>query len=294
MHLSALLFGVLYFAVTQQPVASPDSITLSTCQIVLNDKLDLPAQEAGIIREIRIKEGDMVRIGDALVLLDDDLPLQQVKVAAAELEVAKFQAENKIPRLYAAETLKVAKAEYALSEEANRKVRGAVPPAMVNQLRLKITEAELSIEKADQDTEIAKKQVNVSEAKLEAAKIALKHRSLSSTLNGQVREIKKFVGEWVTNGETVLQVVQMDILRVQGRVKPSEASPAELLGRTAVIKVPLARGHVESVQGKIVFVDPVVEADGMFVVRAEITNPVEKGQYLLRKGMSAVMTIDLR
>jgi multidrug resistance efflux pump len=128
---------------------------------------------------------------------------------------------------------------------------------------------------------------------LEAAKIALKHRALCSPLNGQVREIKKYVGEWVANGETVLQVVQMDVLRVQGRMKPSEASPAELLGRMAVIKVPL-RGRVESVQGKIVFVDPVVGADGMFWVRAEITNPVQNGQYLLRPGMPAEMTIDLR
>ena len=60
MHLSALLFGVIYLAVAQQPAALPDTVTLKGCQINLNDQVDIPSQEGCVIRELLVKEGDIV------------------------------------------------------------------------------------------------------------------------------------------------------------------------------------------------------------------------------------------
>ena len=55
-----------------------------------------------------------------------------------------------------------------------------------------------------------------------------------------------------------------------------------------------ARGRNETFKGDIVFVDPMVEADGQYLVRALIKNREENGQWLLRPGMDAEMTIQLK
>jgi multidrug efflux pump subunit AcrA (membrane-fusion protein) len=102
------------------------------------------------------------------------------------------------------------------------------------------------------------------------------------------------VGEWVQAGEPVLHVVQVNRLRVQGNLKISDYAPKEVMDRPVTVKVVFARGRTETFNGKIVFVDPVVEAEGDYVVRALVNNREENGQWLLRPGMDAEMTIQLK
>jgi len=52
MHLSALLCGVIYFAVAQQRRPCPNSVTVDNCIIFLDEEAKVPAQEAGVIEKI--------------------------------------------------------------------------------------------------------------------------------------------------------------------------------------------------------------------------------------------------
>jgi multidrug efflux pump subunit AcrA (membrane-fusion protein) len=271
----------------------PDSVT-ETCQINLNDEVELPAQEGGVIKEILVKEGQNVKVGEKLVQIDDDIPQQQLNVAKAELIAAEEKASNPIPKLYSEASLAVANAEYKVSEEANRKVKDSVPFVVLNKLYLQCKEASLSIEKAVMDTRIAEKERDVKKAQLAAAKASLEHRQLRSTLDGQVQKIKSHVGEWLQTGQTVLCIVQMDVLRAEVFLKPSEYAPAEVIQRPVTISADLARGRSVTFPGQIVFVDPKIRPDGKYLVRAEVTNRKENDQWLLRPGMKAQMTIKLK
>jgi multidrug efflux pump subunit AcrA (membrane-fusion protein) len=294
MHLNALLFGVICFAVAQQPADLPNTVTLDGCSINLNDQVEVPAQEGGVIKKIFVKEGQKVKQDEPLVQIDDSIPQQQVNVAEAEFNAAKEQAENKVPRKYAVASLKVAQAELEVNLEANRRVKGTVPQVNINKLELECKQMELSIEKADTDIHIAIKQMDVKKAQLDAAEVSMGHRLLTSSLNGDVREVKRHVGEWVQPGETVVHVVQMNLLRTDGLLKASEYTPAEVVNRPVTVEVQLARLRTEKFQGHIVFVDPMIRPNGAYVVRAEIENREENGQWLLRPGMTAKMTIKLK
>ena len=69
------------------------------------------------------------------------------------------------------------------------------------------------------------------------------------------------------------------------------------------LKVPEDRGDIAftdavrgdvTFPGRIVFVSPIVEAGPQFLVRAEVVNRLEDGQWLLRPGLNAEMIIQLK
>jgi macrolide-specific efflux system membrane fusion protein len=100
-------------------------------------------------------------------------------------------------------------------------------------------------------------------------------------------------GEWVEPGNEVLRLVRLDRLRIEGFLNASDFSPSEVSNRPVRVTVELARGRKETFQGKIVFVNPLVQAGGVYRVWAEVVNRMENNQWLLRPGLLAEMTIDV-
>jgi len=92
----------------------------------------------------------------------------------------------------------------------------------------------------------------------------------------------------------VVHLIQVSRLRVEGFVEQQEVGPAEVGDRNVAVVVQLERGRQERFTGKVVFVDPRVQADGKYRVWAEVENRQENGTWLLRPGLKAHMTIFLR
>ena len=190
-------------------------------------------------------------------------------MAKFKLDVAQEQAKSTINVDYAKAAAAVAEAVCQGDADANNKVPNAVPRALVNQHLLEHRAAVLSIEKAQMEFRIAGLQAKVSDAELAQATEKVEHRSIKSPLTGQVQKINRHVGEWVQPGKALLHLVQVNQLRVQGTLKISEFAE-EVMGRPVTISVVFARGRNESFTGEIVFVDPMVEADGQYLIRALI------------------------
>ncbi len=296
MHLSALLYGVIYFAVAQQPAVSPDSVTLDNCIIFLDEEAKVPAQEGGVIDKLYVQEGQTVKSKEPLVQIDDSIPRQQVNVAIAEWNAAKVKAENQVPRDYAIASREVAYQKLKIDRDANRRVPGTVPAVQIKETELECTQMELSIKKAEMDTKVAEKETDVKKAQLDAAQTALKHRLLLSPLagDGLVRKIYRHVGEWVQNGEPVVHLVRMDRLRVEGSLLAAKISPSEVIGKAVEVEVELARGRTVKFTGNIVFIDPIITTGGEYLVRALVENREENRQWILHPGMTARMTIRLQ
>lgn len=291
----SVTFICFLFAVAAQPSGGmPTSVTLNNCLVALDEEAEVPAQEPGVLQTLPVKEGQQVKAGELLAKIDDILPQAEQRVASFKLGVAKEQANSDINVRYAKAAAKVAENTCLRDEDINKRQQSSVPQATVQQHLLEHRAAVLSIEKSEMEQRIAALQVKVSQAELDAAGEKVQRRQIISPLDGQVRKTYRHVGEWVQPSDPVLHVVRVNRLRVEGFVNISKFAPEEVDGRPVTIKVPFARGRTETFSGKIVFVDPLVQAGGEYLVRALIQNREENGQWLLRAGMDAEMTIQLK
>jgi multidrug resistance efflux pump len=278
--------------------ALPSSATvaqLGKCLVSLIDEAQVPAQEAGVLHDVKVREGDEVKAGDELAQIDDTKTKMEVRVANAKLEAAKAKADDPIGEIYATATYKVARQELAVSEDANRRVRGVVPEVEMQKLGLKVEESRLSIEKAKLDRRVATQDANVALAEVDAAKENINRRKIRSPLDGVVVERNRHKGEWVQPGDTVFHVVRMDRLWVEGYASAKDFNAGQIAGQPVKVSITLARGQEVSLDGKVVFVKPIVLAGGGFLVRAEVENRKDAGGFwLLSPGLSAKMAIELK
>ena len=106
---------------------------------------------------------------------------------------------------------------------------------------------------------------------LQRAKAALNRRHIKSRINGVVVKVNKHEGEWVQAGETVVRIVQMDRLRVEGDIDGRKYARHEVIGRPVKITVNLTGGGQETVAGKIVYASSIIEATNTPSVRKSTT-----------------------
>jgi hypothetical protein len=92
----------------------------------------------------------------------------------------------------------------------------------------------------------------------------------------------------------VVQIVRVDRLRVEGFVSADQYSPAEIDERPVLVEAVLAHGEKVQFQGKIVFVSPIDQPGGEYLVWAEVDNRQAGGHWLLRPGTTATMTIETK
>ena len=142
--------------------------------------------------------------------------------------------------------------------------------------------------------EIAVLQAKVSEANLAAAKEHIVRREIKAPWAGAVANVIRHTGDWVQPGDPVLRLVRMDKLRVKSRLSVANHAPHHVIGQPVSVVVNLARGQSATFQGKVIGVSPLVQTDDTFLVWAEVENRKENGYWLLRDGMRAVMTIQMK
>ena len=172
-------------------------MTLGNCLLSLSEEAQVPAQEAGVLVKIPVREGQQVAAGDLLAQIDDLIPQQQYNVAKYKLKVAKKQANDDVDVRYAAAAYLVAKKKLEKYLEANAKTPGTIPETEVDLQRLERDKFLLSYEKAQKDLAVAGLQKQVSEAELQAADVNVKRRKMTAPLDAVVVELSRHEGEWV-------------------------------------------------------------------------------------------------
>jgi multidrug resistance efflux pump len=109
------------------------------------------------------------------------------------------------------------------------------------------------------------KQVAIAEARVD-------RRNLKAPFTGVVVERLKEVGEWVEPGESVMRLICMNTLNVEGFVSTQTVMPA-LRGQRVIVVCGDSEMQ-QRVEGKVVFVSPEFDSLNKQVqIRAEINNP---------------------
>lgn len=274
--------------------ASADAVILSHCLISVSEEAQVPAKESGQLTKINVKDGDQVVKDQLLVQIDDAHSRMEYRASERKYVAAKVLAENDINVQYSQAAADVAEAQVFTGEEANRRVRGSVTESQMREWRLTHRKFLLEIKQARFKMQTDAMEAEVRKAEMDAAQENIDRRQIKAPLDGIVVDLKHHEGEWVQPGDTVLRLLRVDRLRIEGFLKASEFDPVELANRPVTVTVTLAHDRQEKFQGKVIFVNPSVEAGGEFRVRVEVLNRKENEFWLLRPGQTAEMTIHLK
>lgn len=276
----------------QQPASQPtDPVIQGLFRVA--DQIKLPAKEPGVLVQLAVKEGSQVRRGQVIGKIDDSEPQMKKLAANAEYAGAYNRWKDDIEIRFAKAQAEVAKADYEQLKAANQIAVKAIADVELRKAKLDWDHFILAIEKSRHDQELAKFEALTKQAELAAADLAIQRRTIIAPFDGVVEEIKRKQDEWVQPGDTILSLLRLDAMHIEGPIEQSQYDPNEIQGCEVSIEVKLARQRTATVRGRIVKVSSIVALSGTYNVRAEVANQQDHGTWMLRDGMPATMTIHL-
>jgi RND family efflux transporter MFP subunit len=269
-----------------KPSLNSRSVRLDYCKIALIDHVLLAADRTGILKSVEFKEGQAVPANTRIALIADE-------VAVATLAVAEKKATNEVDVKFAKIAAAAAEKDYERLVEANRLYAEkqsdggrSVPQSEVDKSKLALDKAGLSLQQAEHELEVHKRDRDIKAAEL-------KTYSVMAPFDGVVTQVLKKRGEAVKQGEPVVEIVNTDRVRIEGRVKLADLRWAKLGARVTVrlsvedLDLPEEN---ELFEGKITFVDvvsdPIEKTTRVF---AEVQNR----DNILRAGLDAEMEIEM-
>jgi RND family efflux transporter MFP subunit len=281
---------LLLFALLMWPAHASlaEDVRIDNVGVTLIDKADVPVLEAGALRELSVQEGDRVSAGQRLARIDDDdaqLQLARARIAAEE---AQHLAENDVPLRLAQKALELAQLDLQRALESIERFPKSVSASQLDRLKLTVEKAQLEIELARREQTSAANKAKAAQNEVALAQALLDRRSVASPLEGVVSEVKRRPGEWLTPGELLIRVVNVDRLRAEGFVTPEQLS-STLNGRKARLQVTFPGDRVEEFPGRVTFVSSEANpVNGSVRITAEIENR----DLLLRPGQSGTLILD--
>jgi multidrug efflux pump subunit AcrA (membrane-fusion protein) len=263
------------------------------CVVAIAEQADLSPREPGILKDDPVAVGRHIDAGQLVLQLDDTKAQQELNVAKAKQFAAVTKAEDDVNIKYSEAAAKVAKSDLDFAEKANRDVPGTVPQGKINELTLKCIETSLAIDKAKHDREVARAEADIAKAEVHAAETMVELLKVKSPIDGEVVEVRAHKGEAVQPTQPgVIHVVGLSKLWVEGPVLAADFSREQLENQPVTVEVSVSRTEKKTIPGKIIFVSPLTESGGSYLVRAEVQ---KQGEPLpLHPGMQVEMVIPVK
>jgi WD40 repeat protein len=278
MALLALTFGyiglVSGLCLAQEPAPrslSADPLVIPDCRLSVVEKQAVPSLRDGIILAIateiqpgeqvapdrllvvkqgdqevkyrRLKEGDAVRPGQLLAVLDDRLVRDEWAIKKGL--IVQNEAE-------------LAAAERARDESRDRyltQVKLRSSPAGPASSQEDLNSAQLAFYKNHYDAISKKEAINLAKLELHQSETILGMYQIRSTIGGVIKRIHKQPGEAVKSLEPILEIRNVQRLRVEGLADVSQAArlregmTATILPAAALSPYQTRRGHLDAING---------------------------------------------
>lgn len=200
------------------------------------------AETAGQVREIAVKEGDTVEIGQLLVALDGTL--HEIETAKAEAELRRY--------------------EVLLENQQNevKRLRRLDESQSVSRDKLEDEQAQLEMLKAQRD---------VVHKHWEQALYLQSKTRVGAPLTGLVSRRHISTGDYVTSGQPLFELVSVDTLRARIAFPEHDASRVAI-GKQVLLSSPAAPGVIAV--GAVTAVNPQIKTHNRAVeVTVEFENP---------------------
>lgn len=249
------------------------SLEIKGVLLKIIERAEVPARQAGEIKQLLVTEGQVVKAGDLLAQLDDAEAQLTVKRADFEAQIAERKAKGDVDVRAAEEEQKVADGDYKSARQARERRSDSLSFTELEQFRLRAALKQFQVERTQQLREIDQITHLQRVSELDLARVRLEQRRVTAPLSGVVVEVLQQRGEWVEPGERILRLIRLDRLRAEGFVD-AQISPMRLLGRPVTLKVEGGPKGPASYPGKVVFISPEVDpVNRQTRIWAEIDNP---------------------
>lgn len=169
------------------------------CIMEPRSTIELGSADEGILAELLVERGDIVKQGQSVARLNDNQERLQV-------DRARIKAESDVDVRSSR-----AQAEFRLREEkrlADLYATKVVPEKDYEQAKIESRLAELALQAAETEFEVAK-------VDYQQAREKLARRSIKSPVNGVVVNITMSLGEYVHKQATVMTIAEIDPLNVE-------------------------------------------------------------------------------
>lgn len=260
-----LIFVILCFSAPT--LAAKKSTDDLDCVIEPYRTVELSSPVQGVLEEVLVKRGDLVKKGQVLARLKSG-------VEKSGVVLAKARAESMTE-------IKVNTERYELSKRSLKRVEELYQKKLISPNDH--DEAFTSVVVGELEVLLAKESHHVAQLELDRAREILKLRSIASPIDGVVVERYKSPGEFVED-QPLLKLVQVNPLNVE------VIAPLHWLGvikKGMAVQVYPEKPIGGSYKAKVVIVDPVVDsASGTFGIRLELPNDNHK--------ISAGLTCDVK
>ncbi len=264
------------------------------CAVQLIQDIELPALESGKITEILVKPGYRVTPDMHLVQMDDMRAQRMKEEATHRHQIANDRANDETD-------VRTAEKRYELAYEEYDKMKRLRKTGSMSEQQAERAKVSAEIAWFEHQGAIKRKDLAAVEAAAEmvtlhAAEDSINRHALKSPIDGVVYEVHKDAGEWVTAGETVMKIAQMDRLRIPVRIDGSRIDPHELKRRKVTATYFMANGREITFNGSIVFVDVKKRMGNKYMVWAEVENRFvdnDNENWLLQPGCEVAVCIHL-
>lgn len=270
---------------------STDGIEVSNCMVKYFNKTKIPAASQGTLTDMLVEEGMTIKKDDVIAIVD----IEQAKLAldlkkAEELE-AKLQAQNDVNKRDAVASAKMAEAEAKTYEDLYEK--GAAPYWEMKKKRAEADRAVLRIELADLNEDTAMAVYYAKQAGTKLAEKDIEMRTVRAPFDGFIEQRIAQLGEWVQPGSPIVDVVEMDRLKIEGRIDALAYSGQIRQGMPVQIHIMVGGTRdnptVKRFEGVLDFVSTDLGINGVYRLWATVANERLGDDWLIKPGMSGKM-----
>jgi len=262
-----------------------------TCYVEYVDEIEVPALETGLLLEVNVKESDTISSGSRIARIDDRIPRLQLKQAEVRIENANRIAQDATSMEAADKQIQLTGQRYQTTRRLEQK--GARSADERSTAKYEYEVAALQKKAARQRQLEALGEASLEDARANEVAERIRRHNITAQFDGVVIEQFKHQGEWVQAGESIVKVARMDKLYVTRLISNLEYNPADVKGKEVNVTVELARGEKMEFPGKITVIGSrdVSGSGNEYKVKAEITNQIKQGQWVLRQNSRVSMEI---
>jgi membrane fusion protein (multidrug efflux system) len=266
---AALACGGVAGMATVNPVAAAQQApgASSAAPLVLdgtthpNDRVDLKPQLLGLVKELPVKEGDVVKQGDLLIQQDD-------AIEQAALKALQLEADSKIRVEAAIADEKVKRVE--LQRYKEMEANNATSASEVEKAELNLIFAEKQIGLAELENAKAK-------AEAERQRLRVEQMKLLSPFDGIVESIKTSAGGVIDPDNVAISLVQINPLKVEVHA-PAEAVQGLKKGDKLQVRYRLDGPDAPWQEAEVSYLAPVARAGAGSLRAVHLKLPNDAGR----------------
>ncbi|HBE70668.1 MAG TPA: hypothetical protein DDW52_21190 [Planctomycetaceae bacterium] len=283
-------------------VGSPHWHTISGCPVMVEEAVDIPALESGLIVELGVKLNEPVTADQWIAKLDSRQNELQLGIAQLRHESAVRLANDKSE----IDFQQLALQELQTELTKHREISSSVGDTEIRRLTLQVGKTRLSLLQARQTVENRLVEAKTRKAEIDVIQEQLRRRISKSPINGIIANLEQKVGQWVEAGETIARVENLNTLTVDAIVPLNSIDLANIVG--ADVRVPIqpssnASGQGRSgtvngqpgtvyLKGQVTSYDHKVTGRGLVRLHCAVDNILHRNQYLLLPGMNVNLEIE--